>query len=75
VRANEVQFFESMGTVKTVTVEGPNAVTFEGTFSGEGEESEGKMRLEISPAGDTLKVDAGANGLLVRCPATGAKPN
>ena len=68
VRADEVQFFESMARVKTVTEDGPHAVKLEGAFSGEGEEWEGKMRLEIT-ADDKLKVDEDSAGLLVRCPA------
>jgi hypothetical protein len=67
VREGEIQFFESMGKIKSIAGDGANAIRFEGAFSGEGDTWDGSMRLEMSPAGDTLKINDGAAGLLVRC--------
>ena len=60
VREGEIQFFQSMGKIKSIAGDRADAVRFEGRFPGEGDAWDGSMRLEMSPAGDTLKINDSA---------------
>jgi hypothetical protein len=67
VSAGELKFHESIGTVRSVAVEGPNIVSIEADYQGEGESWRTRQRLARD--GDRLTISGDGNSTVrVRCP-------
>jgi hypothetical protein len=64
-----VDFYESTAQIKGVTVNGPNDVTIQGDFAGEGQTWSAPMRLTLSDDGNTLTMRQDKlSTTRVRCP-------
>jgi hypothetical protein len=66
VKADELRFHESIGKVRKVDVEGPDAISVEADYQGEGESWRNVRRLRLS--GDTLTISGEGTSLVrIRC--------
>ncbi len=63
ITQTEMTFWESVGQITAVTVNGPGDVTVKAAFSGEGEQWQRDLHLVLN--GNTLTIDGTAR---VRCP-------
>lgn len=69
VSSTELRFHESIGTVREVTADGPDAVTVEADYQGEGESWRSVRELRLSDGGAILTVSGDGTRLdRVRCP-------
>jgi hypothetical protein len=68
VSAGELRFHESIGTVRGVAVEGPDRISVDADYQGEGESWRATQRLVRD--GDRLTISGDGTSLeRVRCPA------
>ena len=69
VSAGELKFHESIGAVRSVAVEGPNAISVDADYQGEGESWRTTQRLVRD--GDRLTISGdGTTTVRVRCPSS-----
>ena len=69
VTATELRFHESIGTVRKVMATGPETVTVEADYQGEGERWSNRRELKLGGGGATLTVSGeGTRFERVRCP-------
>lgn len=70
VSARELRFHESVGTVREVARDGPDAVGVTADYQGEGESWRSVRRLRLGDGGSRLTVSGdGTSMTRVRCPA------
>ena len=70
ISPTNMDFYESGGSVDTVTIASPTDITVETDMSGEGEAWKRTMHMVLSDAGQTLTIDDGKGGIRKHCPAT-----
>jgi hypothetical protein len=63
-----LQFYESGGSVETVSIAGPADITVGMLMSGEGETWQRSLRMVLSEDGKSLTIDGGIGGVRIRCP-------
>lgn len=63
-----LQFYESSGTVETVSITGPTDITVVADMSGEGAQWQRTLRMVLGDSGKTLTIDGGTGGVRIRCP-------
>jgi hypothetical protein len=69
VSAGELRFHESIGAVRSVAIEGPDTVSVDADFQGEGESWRAVQRLARD--GDRLTISGdGTNAVRIRCPGS-----
>ncbi|EGF90403.1 hypothetical protein ABI_34240 [Asticcacaulis biprosthecium C19] len=68
IKPKELEFYESSGSVQSVTMASPTDITAVAAMSGEGEQWQRTLRMELGDSGKTLTIDGGVGGVRVRCP-------
>ena len=69
-----LRFHESIGTVRSIAVEGERRILVVGDYQGEGESWSNSRRLELSGDGATLSISGEGTSLVrVRCPAPASR--
>ena len=69
ISPTSMDFYESSGSVTSVTVNSPTDVTVDADMSGEGEKWKRTMHMVLTDAGQILTIDDGKGGVRKRCPS------
>ncbi|MGJ8535676.1 MAG: hypothetical protein ACSHW2_00850 [Parasphingopyxis sp.] len=71
IEADRISYYESSATPETITQTGPEALTIDHRFSGEGEEWTETLAYSLSEDGERLTVTSpdGSMSVRMRCPA------
>jgi hypothetical protein len=76
VSADSLRFHESLGRVRSVAVDGPNAISVAADYEGEGDSWSATQRLSLSGDGDRLTiVGRGTETIRVRCKESRSGPD
>ncbi len=57
IEPTRIRFYESVGQISRITVQGRRSVTVEASFRGEGERWTREFQMILSPSGDALTID------------------